>query len=252
MAPLEYHRPSNVSEALALLPRGTPLGGGTAITPERAQIEAVIDLQSLGLDALDLTERVIIAGATLTLEGLATGCAGAAPAIAEAARLEASLNLRNMATVAGSLVAADGRSPLATTLLAAQSVIVVEPRAEEIALEDLFLPGRALLDGKIIIAIRIPHWSYLGYLQVGRSPADRPIVCAALAHRGGPSGLRGALGGYGSRPVLLEELPPDAEAAGVVAREVYSGAGDEWASAEYRSEVASVLVRRLLGEALQR
>jgi CO/xanthine dehydrogenase FAD-binding subunit len=241
-----------MSEALAILPRGSPLGGGTAITPRRADLEAVVDLQSLGLDVLEISDRVVLAGAMLTLEGLARGCAGAAPAIAEAARLEASLNLRNMATVAGALVAADGRSPLATTLLAAQSVIVVEPRSEEIALEEFFRPGRALLDGRIITAIRIPRSAYLGYLQVGRSPADRPIVCAALAHRGGPSGLRGALGGCGSRPVLLEELPPDPDAAGVVAREVYSGASDEWASAEYRSEVAEVLVRRLVGEALRK
>jgi CO/xanthine dehydrogenase FAD-binding subunit len=241
-----------MSEALALLPRGRPLGGGTAITPERAAVESVIDLQSLGLDVLEVTDRLIIAGATLNLERLAAGCAEAAPAISEAARREASLNLRNVATVAGALIAADGRSPLATTLLASQSVLAVEPGSEEIALDELFDPGRAMLDGKIITAVRIPRAAYLGYLQVGRSPADRPIVCAAVAHRGGPSGIRGALGGYGSRPVLLEELPPDPEAAGVVAREVYSGTGDDWASAEYRSEVAAVLIRRLVGEALQR
>jgi CO/xanthine dehydrogenase FAD-binding subunit len=252
MAPLEYYRPSNMSEALALLPRGRPLGGGTAITPQRAGIESVVDLQSLGLDGFDAADQEIVAGATLDLERFAAGCAGTHAAIAEATRLEANLHLRNMATVAGALVAADGRSPLATTLLAAQSAIVVEPRSQEIALDELYRLGNALLDGKIITAIRIPRSAFLGYLQVGRSPADRPIVCAAVAHRGGPSGLRGALGGYGSRPALLEELPPDPVAAGIVAREAYSGAGDAWASAEYRSEVAAVLVQRLVGEALRR
>jgi CO/xanthine dehydrogenase FAD-binding subunit len=55
------------------------------------------------------------------------------------------------------------------------------------------------------------------------------------------------------RPVLV----PDAElalaagdvpGAGEAARAAYAQADDAWASAEYRAEVAAVLVRRLAGE----
>jgi carbon-monoxide dehydrogenase medium subunit len=252
MAPLEYHRPKSLAEALSLLPRGTPLGGGTALTPQRNSIESVIDLQSLGLDRHEAAAGEITAGAAESLEAFAVACAGDLAALSEAARLEAGLNIRNMATVAGALIAADGSSSLATTLLAARARLVVEPGSTEIPVDEALHGGAEPLKGKIVTALRIPRPAYLGYRQVARSPADRPIVCASVARSEHPSRIRGALGGYGNFPSLLEELPPDPEAAGIVAREVYAVAGDAWASAEYRAHVAGVLIRRLVAEALGR
>ncbi len=249
MAPLEYHRPQSLAEALSLLDRAVALGGGTSLAPRRMQLGAVVDLQALPLDHLEVSPTEVTAGATITLEALAQACRSDAPAISQAARSEATFNLRNVATLAGTVVAADGRSPLTTVLLAARASLSLEPRGESAAL-DSFLDRRdALLTGRIVVAVHVPRPAFLGYLHVGRSPADRPIVCAALARWPEAPRFSAAVGGFARRPILLDELPPDPEAAGVVAREAYSGAGDEWASADYRAEVASVLVRRLLQEA---
>jgi len=73
---------------------------------------------------------------------------------------------------------------------------------------------------------------------------DKPIICAALARW--PSGrTRLALGGWGNAPVLALD---GNEPGGVeeVTRNAAAESGDEWASAEYRSEVAAVLAGRCL------
>jgi CO/xanthine dehydrogenase FAD-binding subunit len=84
----------------------------------------------------------------------------------------------------------------------------------------------------------------LSYEYVARSPADQPIVCVAAAVW--PSGrTRIALGGYGAAPVLAFD-GSEAEGAQVAVQSAYSQAEDEWASAEYRREVASILARRCI------
>ena len=55
MPPLEYSRPGTLAEALALLQHGVPLAGGTALTANRRSLQAVVDLQDLGLDTLDIS-----------------------------------------------------------------------------------------------------------------------------------------------------------------------------------------------------
>jgi CO/xanthine dehydrogenase FAD-binding subunit len=92
--------------------------------------------------------------------------------------------------------------------------------------------------------VTVPSNVRLAYEVVARTPADLPIVCAALARW--PSGrVRLALGGFGSAPLLALDGP---EASGIdqVARDAYSHAGDQWATAEYRQEAAAVLARRCL------
>jgi hypothetical protein len=41
---------------------------------------------------------------------------------------------------------------------------------------------------------------------------------------------------------------PEKEGAEKAARDAYSGAADQWAGADYRSDTAGVLVERCLGE----
>jgi CO/xanthine dehydrogenase FAD-binding subunit len=55
------------------------------------------------------------------------------------------------------------------------------------------------------------------------------------------------------RPVLVPEAElalaaGDVSGAAEAAKTAYAQADDDWASAEYRSEVAAVLIRRLAGE----
>ena len=252
---IEYHRPQTLEEALELLRRKNPptfpLGGGTVLTQPSDQSFAVVDLQALGLDKLRKGGNKLEIGASVTLS-LLLESPHVPPALAATLRLEAPLNLRNMGTAAGTLVTCDGRSPFATAMVALDARLTVDdgrltddgPRSSVIGLGD-FLPLRAgYLRGKLITKIVIPLNVKLAFETVARTPADRPIVCATLAQW--PSGrTRLALGGWGKMPILAMDgnEPSGVEEA---ARNAFAEAGDEWASAEYRSEIAVVLAKRCL------
>ena len=100
------------------------------------------------------------------------------------------------------------------------------------------------LRSKLITAITIPLNATLTFESVARTSADKPIVCAALAQW--PSGrTRLALGGYGTAPLLAMD-GTESEGLETAARNAFHEATDEWASAEYRMEVAATLAKRCL------
>jgi CO/xanthine dehydrogenase FAD-binding subunit len=255
----EYHRPKTLEEALALLARADrvsiPLAGGSAIPRNTRQPLEVVDLQVLGLNKFQDRANFAGIGAMVTLQTL-LDTAGLPGALYQAVRREAAHNLRQVATVAGTLVAADGRSPFATAMLALDTRLSLaagvrpgeaEPLSEDIDLGDLLSFRSQRLRGRLITQATIPLNLRLAYQDVARTPADRTIVCVAIAVW--PSGrTRVALGGHGPAPILALD-GPEPGGAEIAARDAFSAAGDEWASAEYRQEMAGVLVRRCIYEA---
>jgi CO/xanthine dehydrogenase FAD-binding subunit len=246
---LDYHRPNTIDEALNLILRVEvktfPMGGGTWLNQPRADSYEVVDLQNLGLDQVEYRGNLLEIGATTTLQDL-LAVPNLQPGLIEAIRHEVSHNLRQAATVAGTLVASDGRSPVTTAFLALDTSLTLLPGEEQVELGNL-LPFRTEgLARRLITKLSIPLNANLVYRYVARSPADQPIVCAAVSRW--PSGrTRVALGGYGKAPMMVFDGTED---TGVVtaAQDAYSRAGDQWASAEYRREVAGVLTNRCLQE----
>jgi putative selenate reductase FAD-binding subunit len=245
---IEYHRPNSIDEALALLARtylvSAPLAGGTALNRPNPLPIAAVDLQSLGLNGLQARGNYLELGATLTLQSLLEA-RSLPPALGKAILHEATHNLRQAATVAGTLVAAGSRSPFTTAMLALDASLSLLPDDDSpLALGDL-LPVRVeRLRGRLITLVTIPLNVRLSYEYVARSPADQPIVCVAAA--AWPSGrTRVSLGGYGAAPVLAFD-GSEANGAEIAAQSAYSQAEDEWASAEYRMEMAGILTRRCL------
>jgi CO/xanthine dehydrogenase FAD-binding subunit len=251
---IEYHQPESLAEALELLAREAPptfpLGGGTRLNqPSKAEY-AVVDLRELGLDTFQASGNSLELGATLTLGRLLAQAEAAEPklpdGLVKALQREGTYNLRQVATVAGALVAADGRAPFALVMLAMDASLTTQPGDERHSLGDLLPLRQERLRGRLISGVSIPLNVKLAYEYVARSPADWHIVGAALA--AWPSGrARLALGGYGSAPVLAFD-GPNLEGLEIAAASAYSQAGDEWASAEYRSEIAAVLARRCLDQ----
>lgn len=240
---IDYIRPQTLDQALTLLaqPDTLPLGGGTLLShPQSASVKAV-DLQALGLNTLQKRGNNLEIGATVTLQQLLEN-EHTPEALKSALKLEAPLNIRNAATVAGALVAADGRSTFATVMLALDAKLTVQPDDNEIEIGS-FLPLRdENLRGKLITRIIIPLNANLAFESVARTPADKPIVCAALAQW--PSGrTRLALGGYGKTPLLAMD-GTEAEGLDAAARNTFHEATDEWAGAEYRMDVAATLAMR--------
>jgi carbon-monoxide dehydrogenase medium subunit len=255
MAEMEYLRPKTMAEALSDVERGAPLAGGTALTPKAADLNAVVDLQDLGLDALRVEDEQVVAGAMLTLSALVDAADLLPGGLRQACRLEASANLRNAATLAGTVMVADGRSPLVTALLALDASATIEPRGETVTLDRLLDLREAGLTGRLITSMRFRMPEALAVQQVARAPADVPVVCAALALRRerGRRVFGFALGGFGSRPIRVAEAEvalagDEVEAAAAAAIQAFARAGDAWASAAYRAHVAGVLMRRLAQE----
>jgi len=239
-----YHRPQTLDEALTLLtqPNTFPLGGGTLLSHPMADATrvSVVDLQALGLDTLRAKGNDFEIGATCTLQSLLESeyCPAA---LKTAIKLEAPINIRNSATVAGTLVASDGRSPFATSLLAMDAKItIVNPKSEIVNIGE-FLPLRPR---GLITLITIPLNTKFAFEFVSKTPADKPIVAAALA-QWNSGRTRLALCGYGKSPILAMD-GTEAEGLDAAARNAYHEANDEWASAEYRMDVAAVLAKRCL------
>lgn len=251
MSDLRYHRPKTLKEALKLLDQAIPLAGGTALIPNLKADQAVIDLQDLGLDKVRTAKHAIRIGAAVKLQALLDSGAPIPAALAAACHLEASLNLRNMATLGGTIMSADGRSPLTTALLALAAEVHLEPGSESIPLDSLLDRRSQKGFGSLITEVVIPLDARLGYDQVARAPHDRPIVCAAV---GGLDDLHVVLGGFGLRPQAVtkaEEVLRSGggiESAAAAAHEAYADANDHRATGEYRGRVAEVLVKRLLTE----
>ena len=120
----------------------------------------------------------------------------------------------------------------------------LQPGEERISLGDLFALREKHTSNRLINRVDIPQNVRLASGFVGRTPADLPIVFASVCNW--PSGrIRIGLGGYGKAPILAMD-GPNWEGAEEAARNAYSHAGDQWASGEYRQEIAGVLVRRCL------
>ena len=242
-----YHRPQTLDEALTLLtqPNTVPLGGGTLLSQPTTGPVSVVDLQRLGLDSISPKGNDLEVGATATLQSLLEN-ENCLEVLKIAIKLEAPINIRNSAAAAGTLVASDGRSTFATMLLAMDAKIEqaifdhskIEYRTSNIG-EFLLLPSNKLIT-KIILPLNIK----LAFEFVSRTPADKPIIAAALA-QWNSGRTRLTLGGYGRSPMLAMD-GTEADGLETAAGNAYHEANDEWASAEYRMDVAATLARRCL------
>jgi CO/xanthine dehydrogenase FAD-binding subunit len=247
----EYFRPQDLASALELLkrqqPKTIPLGGGTAISHMGDTELAVVDLQSLPLNHIEVTGNSCAVGATVTLEQLYQ-CNEVSPALKEAIHLEEQANIRNMATIAGSIVSGSGESSLLTCLLALDARLTWQPADEKMAIGD-FLPLRKTgSSGKLITQIEWPLQVELRFASVGRTPLDKPLVCLALA-RWASGRMRLTLGGLTPAPILALD-GTDSGGAEEALNNACSHLSNRWASKAYLSQTSKTLLHRLLGEQL--
>jgi CO/xanthine dehydrogenase FAD-binding subunit len=248
---LEYHRPTRLEEALELLERTSPvtipLGGGTFLSQHAPENVAVVDLQEVGLNRIEIEGNQVRIGAAANLQQLVDH-PDLPTALIDAIRLEATLNTRNSATLAGRLVTCDGASPLATAFLAVDARLTWLPGNQQVALGDWLPLRESLRPGRLITQVVFPKATTVRFASVGRTPLDRPWVCAAVALW--PSGrTRVALGGSGSAPLLAMD-GTDRSGAESAAENAYSHVSNQFASSLYIKETAKQLVRRLLQEDL--
>ena len=279
----EYRRPADegtaggLERALEILSRPhintVPLAGGdTLIGSSQPDVEAVVDLQGLGLDALTTDAAELRIGAMVTRADLVEAGRGEASSalllLARAARRWGGNVQRNRATVGGAVATAASNDPLIVALLACDArVVLYSHRGYRTLSLAEFVPARSdllaepALITEIIVPLPVGPAGY-GLAEVARTPSDAPIVLAAAAFvlsAGRCEIARLALGGVAPAPARLPEvealfagqpITPDLIAAAAARAEtLVDPAGDFRGSAEYRKAMAAALAARALGEA---
>ena len=220
-----------------------PLGGGTRISRQQAGEFDVVDLQECDLDRINRHGARLHVGAMVRLVGLLQH-PEVNQEIKRAIRIDASENSRNITTLGGWLVSSSGRSILSTLLLALDSNLTWEPKANRVRLGDWLPLRRKEAPGLLITEVDWGVDPKLVFESVARSPKDRPTLIVAVAqwHSGR---TRIALGGYGHEAIIAVD-GTDENGADLACRDAYFDAGDQWATAEYRREVAARLALRCI------
>lgn len=279
MSSLAFHAPESVEEAIGLLardPQARPLAGGTDLIVQmrsgRIAPSAIVDLKRI--DGISGVRRDGDGGFVI---GAATPCTAlkddaalsqAWPGVVEAANLIGSVQVRNRATMAGNLCNASPAADSVPALVAAGATcIVAGPNGRrEIAVEEIPSgPGRnTLAPGEFIVAIRLPAAVPGGadaYLRsIPRTEMDIAVVGAGvsvtLAADGSCGAARIAIGAVAPTVLLVEDasaalvgsrfedaaLDRMAQAVRAACRPI----DDKRGTAEYRTAMAAVLVRRTL------
>lgn len=280
------HEPTTLGEALAVLKDegdGTaPLAGGTdlllRIRRRARNYRSVVNIKFVpGLNELHWDARTgLTIGALTTFRAIETHDSVRAhfPALAEAARIVAGVQLRNLATIGGNLGNASPSADSAPPLVALNATIEIASAAgtRRMPVERCLTgPGKTVLTpGEIFTSISVPAPSSrsgnayarfsprsamdIGIASVAASitlDADRRcascrIVLGAVAPVPLRSGMaEGALEGERLTPALVEQ-------AGELAAQAARPITDIRGSADYRRAIVRVLTTRVVALAASR
>jgi carbon-monoxide dehydrogenase medium subunit len=273
-APFEYQRVDFVDHAIQLLSDNADakiIAGGHSLLPlmrlRLARPSLLVDIgriQDLKYVKED-GDHVAIGALTrhhdvANSEALQELC----PIVAYAAGQIGDPQVRHVGTIGGSVAHADpaGDMPAVLTALGAElAVRGPDGSSRHVPATEFF---RGLFDpdlatNEVLTEIRVPKTEDQGwsYLKFNRRAQDWALVGVA-AVSGNGSGTAVALTNMGDRPIraagVEEALAGGADPAAAAERaaEGTSPPSDAFASAEYRQELAKVLVRRALEEAMSR
>lgn len=244
----EYHRPGELAAALQLLARKKPitipLGGGMVISRRSPENCAVVDLQELGLDQVLSLSTGIKIGAATKLQALVENEA-VYPGLRDSITRTCSKNHREMATLSGTVVTSDGRSVLATALLAFGTDLIWEPGEKTVSLENYFTARSANNFGLLITNFLVADSDDFRIETVARTTLDLPQVCVAITKKN--KVFRIAIGGFGNSP-RVAYIGSDIPSAIEGVAKAFEFSDDAFASSEYRSAAAKQLTYRLLAD----
>jgi len=272
----EYCRPSSVDEAVRLKrelgARAVYLAGGTDLLVHRPiGVERAIDIRHAGIDyAGQRGDWFVVGGGALLCdaeEALRAVCGGM---LRCALRETAPWLIRNAATVAGNIANASPAADSVPALLVLDAQLRLNAdESDSISLESVFVsPHRTVLGDRLIHEIRLPSTAAArqgAFIKLARSKSDIALVNVAVSFIRDGDRLREvriALGAVAPTPIraagaetVLEGQPLSSTVLEEVERKVrdeIKPISDWRASAEYRTRMSGVLVRRALQQAMAR
>jgi len=282
MRAFAYERPTSLADALALLAdRGDdarPLAGGTdliiRLRDGTVRPKLLVDVKRIAeLDAsiVEDGDRLVI-GARTTMSDLMADSRIRASfvALAEAAAVVGSVQIRNRATLAGNLCNASPAADTAPALLVYDATVLAEGPGgrRRIPIDSFFVRSgvTTLAAGELVTAVELPLAPHpVGSVHVRRTRRrGHDLASVTLACAIGPNGVtRLAYGSVGPRPVLAVDpsgvlADPSSPAGerervlgGMLAAAAPSATSMR-ASPEYRLAMLRVLARRALETARAR
>ncbi len=236
----EYHRPERIEDALRLLAREDQqtrlLAGGTNLgSSDFMSVDAVVDLQALGLSQVSINSDQIILGAMVRIKEIVQ-TAGMPPLLRKMARRDGPNTLRNAGTIGGAIVKADWESELYAALLVHGASVTIQTvdGQQQVLLQNF---SRELVQRGLVISVSLEPGGATANARVARTPTDNPIV-AVVGRQIEAGDVQLAFCGISEQPILadLEEL------AGVTPPSDFRG------SSTYRREMAITLGKRVLDQ----
>jgi carbon-monoxide dehydrogenase medium subunit len=279
-ASFEYAAPTSLEEALSLLAEhgddAKVLAGGQSLIPlmklRFAEPELIVDINRIpGLDQIEEADGHLRIGALVRNSELVESdhLKARYPVMAAAAPLISDPIVRNLGTLAGSLVHADPAGDWGSAMLALGAEVVAQSASgsRTVPIGD-FLQGTfttSLEPNEIVTEVRVPTPGVRSggtYLKLERKVGDFATVAAAIAlemddgHVGRAGIALTAVGPGNIHATAAEQSlagaePTDAafDEAARLAAEATEPMSDVRGSAEYKRDVARVFVRRGLAAA---
>jgi aerobic carbon-monoxide dehydrogenase medium subunit len=263
MYAFEFHHPSSVNEAVALLAKsqGKLVAGGQSLVAAMklrlANPGTLVDLSGIAeLRGIKSEGKALVIGATTSHAQVAQSreVQEAIPALATLAEGIGDRQVRNMGTIGGALANNDPAACYPAAVLGLGATVRTNKRA--IAADDFFkgMYATALQDDEIITSVSFPVPQRAAYIKF-RNPASHFAMVGVFVSQG-TGGVRVAVTGAGAgafrvgamEQALAKNFSPDAvKGIAVPASELSS---DMHASAEYRSHLITVLAGRAVAQAL--
>lgn len=169
-----------MDEAFTLLareiPKTLPLGGGSSLSHWKSHENiAVVDLQALGMRQVEIEGGRLLLGANNTLQNLIDS-PSVPDVLKSALALEGNHNLRQTATIGGTVASAGQGSILLNLLRSSAAMILWQPGNLKVPICDL----PSFFNGKhgFISAVDIDLSMFLRFETIRRTPESIPTIAA--------------------------------------------------------------------------
>ena len=282
-ASFAYHRPTSLSDAIALLEglglESRPVAGGHSLIPvmklRLAVPQALIDLAGIAeLRGIRREGGSVVIGATTTMADLiaSVDLAAAVPIIREAALSIADPQVRARGTIGGNVANGDPGNdmPAVMQCMDASYLLAGSAGPREIAARAFYQGAylTSLRPGEVVTGIRIslpPAGHGWAYEKLKRKVGDYATAAAGvvLAMQGGRvAKVAIGLTNVGDTPLFAEDAgailtgstldAATVDRAVAAAENITAPASDGRGPAEYRTKMAGVMLRRALVRAASR